>query len=111
MALEGERPAPNNSQENTVFISYASEDFQQADRLYKDLKNAGLNPWLDKYNLLPGHKRKDKIEDAINKSRYFIALFSKASVGKIGYEQSQISFALDVLKNYPPNKIFYIPVR
>jgi hypothetical protein len=53
LALEGEAPEPNKSQENTVFISYASEDFQQADRLYKDLRNAGLNPWLNKYNLLP----------------------------------------------------------
>jgi hypothetical protein len=38
LALEGEHPAPKKSQGITVFISYASEDFQQADRLYKDLK-------------------------------------------------------------------------
>jgi hypothetical protein len=43
LALEGERPTSKKSQENTVFISYASEDFQQADKLYKDLKNAGMN--------------------------------------------------------------------
>ena len=110
-ALEGEHPAPYNSQENTVFISYASEDFQQADRLYKDLKHAGLNPWLDKHNLLPGKNWEDEIENAIGQSRYFIPLFSKTSVEKIGYVQSEFKFALEVLKRYPPNKIFYIPVR
>jgi hypothetical protein len=41
LALKGERLAPNKSQGKTVFIGYASEDFEQADRLYKDLKNAG----------------------------------------------------------------------
>jgi tetratricopeptide (TPR) repeat protein len=110
LALEGERPT-SKSQENTVFISYAREDFQKADRLYNDLKNAGLNPWLDEHNLLPGQNRRDEIENAISKSRYFIPLFSKTSVEKIGYVQSEFKFALDVLKSYPPNKIFYIPIR
>jgi len=111
MALEGERPAPNNSQENTVFISYASEDFQQADRLYKDLKHAGLNPWIDKHNLLPGKNWEDEIENAIGQSRYFIPLFSSTSVKKVGVVQTEFRFALDVFKRYPPGMIFYIPVR
>jgi hypothetical protein len=96
-------------QENTVFISYARED--AAKRLQKDLKDAGLNAWLDEETLLPGQNWQDQIEDAITKSRYFIPLFSKASVKKIGYVQSGLRFALDVLKRYPPNKVFYIPVR
>jgi hypothetical protein len=81
----------------------------QKDR--KDLKDAGLNPWLDKEEILPGQNWENQIEDAISKSRYFIPLFSKTSVEKIGYVQSEFKFALEVLKRYPPNKIFYIPVR
>ena len=110
MALEAGRTAAN-SRENTVFISYAREDSDAAKRLAKDLKEAGLNPWLDKEELLPGQNWENQIEDAISKSRYFIPLFSKISVAKIGYVQSEFKFALDVLKRYPPNKIFYIPVR
>ena len=53
MALEGAHPAAK-SQEHTVFISYAREDSDAAKRLKKDLKDAGLNPWLDKEELLPG---------------------------------------------------------
>lgn len=30
-----------------IFISYAREDVEAARRLYRDLKNAELNPWLD----------------------------------------------------------------
>ena len=109
--MEREGPEPNKSQENTVFISYASEDSGAAKRLRKDLKDAGLNPWLGKEELLPGQDWKYQIEDAISKSRYFIPLFSKTSVEKIGYVQSEFKYALEVLKRYPPNKIFYIPVR
>lgn len=75
------------------------------------MKDAGLNPWLDKEEILPGQIWENQIEDAISKSRYFIPLFSKTSVEKIGYVQSEFKFALDVLKKYSPNKIFYIPVR
>ena len=104
-------PTSKQGQEKTVFISYASEDFQQADRLYKDLKNAGLNPWLGKYNLLPGQNRRDEIKNAIKQSRYFISLFSSISVKKVGDVQTEFKFALDVFKTYPPGMIFYIPVR
>jgi tetratricopeptide (TPR) repeat protein len=110
LALEGAHPAAKN-QEIMVFISYAREDSGAAKRLRKDLKDAGLNPWLDKEELLPGQNWENQIEDAISKSRYYIPLFSKTSVEKIGYVQSEFKFALDVLKRYPPNKIFYIPVR
>ena len=111
MTLEGEPPTSKQSQEKTVFISYASEDFQQADRLYNDLKNAGLKPWLDEHNLLPGQNRRDEIEDALKRSRYFIPLFSSTSVKEIGHVQTEFRFALEVFKRYPPRMIFYIPVR
>jgi hypothetical protein len=48
LALEGEGPEPNKSQGNTVFIGYAREDSDAAKRLRKDLKDAGLNPWLNR---------------------------------------------------------------
>jgi hypothetical protein len=111
LTLEAERPALNNSQQITVFISYAREDSKAAIRLRKDLKDAGLNPWLDKEKILPGQNWENQIEDAISKSRYFIPLFSRASVQKIGYVQNEFKFALDVLKRYPPNMIFCIPIR
>ena len=77
-----ELPA-TKSQENTVFISYAREDFDAAKRLQKDLKDAVLNTWLDKEKIFLG----------------------------LGYVQNEFKFALEVLKRYPSNMIFYLPVR
>lgn len=48
----------------TVFISYAHEDAEFAERLYKDLKNAGLVPWLDKQTIRAGENWKIAIRKA-----------------------------------------------
>jgi len=62
------------------FISYARGDFDVAMRLYSKLKNAGLNAWLDKYEMLPGQNLGYEIQDALEHSRYIIPLFSSASI-------------------------------
>jgi TIR domain-containing protein len=110
LALHGERPV-TNSQENTVFISYAREDSDAAKRLQKDLKNAGLNPWLDRECLIAGKNWKISIRKAIKESRYFIPLFSSVSVIKRGYVQKEFKYAIEVLDEFPELEIFVIPCR
>ncbi|MDM8550085.1 toll/interleukin-1 receptor domain-containing protein [Desulfobacterales bacterium HSG2] len=56
-----------------VFISYAREDIEIAGRLYDDLKSAGVTPWMDEKDLLPGQDRKVHITKAIWNCKYFIA--------------------------------------
>ena len=94
-----------------IFISYAREDIEAARRLYKDLKNFDLEPWLDKESLLPGQKWKSAIKSAIKNGRYFIALISKNSVSKRGYVQKEIRDALEILDEFTDQDIFIIPVR
>lgn len=95
-----------------IFVSYASEDSDAAFKLYEDLKTrTNLEPWLDKKNLLPGQDWNLEIRKAIERSRYFIALFSSTSVGKRGYVQKEFKRALDVLDEFPEGEIFAIPVR
>ncbi len=94
-----------------VFISYAREDFKTAKKLYDDLKEAGVTPWLDDEDLLPGQNWKMGISQAIADTDYFLALLSENSVTKTGYVQNELSKALDVLEGYPPDKIYMIPVR
>src|SRR5215212_11676903 len=94
-----------------VFISYSREDTDAANRLYNDLKMAGLDPWLDTQSLLAGQDWKIAIKDAIKSSRYFIPILSTNSVEKIGYVQRELKEALEVLKEFPESKIFMIPVR
>jgi tetratricopeptide (TPR) repeat protein len=109
--LEGEGPTPKQGQEKTVFISYAREDFDAAKELYKDLKNAGLTPWLDKESLLPGEEWDFEIRKAIKKSTFFLVVLSSNSVDKRGYVQKEFKFGLEVLDEVPESQIFVIPVR
>jgi hypothetical protein len=101
----------SENQENTVFISYAREDYQPALRLYQDLQRTDLQPWLDKEELLPGQSWNLEIRKAIRKSRYFVALFSSTSVQKRGYVQKEYKLSLEVLDEFPEGEIFAIPVR
>ena len=80
-----------NLKEQIVFISYASGDNQVAEVVYYALKNAGLNPWLDKFSILPGQNWGNEIENAIKSSSYFIAILSEQSVSKRGYVQKGTS--------------------
>lgn len=94
-----------------VFISYARADSEVANRLYDDLKLSGMDPWLDTESLLGGQDWKFAIKEAIRSSRYFIPLLSSNSVEKVGYVQREFKEALEFLKEFPPSKIFVIPVR
>jgi hypothetical protein len=69
-----------NREKQKTFLSYAREDMGMAKQLYNDLKRYGLDVWLNTESLLPGDRWKDKIQDAIENSNYFIALLSTRSV-------------------------------
>lgn len=100
------------------FISYAIEDIHVAQSLYRRLREFGLSPWMDKppspyvmEGLKPGELWEDRLRDAISSAKYFIPLFSKRSVEKTGYVQSEFRQALGRLAQIPAGKIFVIPVR
>lgn len=95
----------------TVFISYAKEDKAPVERLYFELRKAGVTSWLDSFDLIPGQLWEKQIEEAISHSSYFIAALSSRSVGKRGHVQKEIRQALDIANEYPEDKLFVIPVR
>ncbi|MEZ4526802.1 MAG: toll/interleukin-1 receptor domain-containing protein [Desulfobacterales bacterium] len=94
-----------------VFISYAREDIATARRLYEDLKMAGIVPWMDKIDLLPGQNWKFHITKAIRESSYFIALLSSKSLSKRGFVQKELKLALDILGEFSDEDVFLIPAR
>ena len=94
-----------------VFISYAIEDRNYAQNLYIALRQRGHKPWMDKQDLIPGQEWEVEIRRAIEKADYFLALMSRNSVTKRGFVQKEIRFALDVLGEIPPGRIFFIPAR
>ena len=94
-----------------IFISYATEDYDLALRIYNDLKEKGAEPWLDIEDLLPGQNWKIIIKDVIRDSDYFLTLLSSRSVSKKGFVQEEQRVAFEEARTYPPDKIFIIPVR
>jgi len=94
-----------------VFISYAKGDKGYAEKLYSDLQQAGVKPWLDSVDLVPGQPGEVAIRRAISDCSYFIAILSSRSVRKKGHVQKEIRHALDIAEEYPEDKIFIIPVR
>ncbi len=94
-----------------IFISYAREDSNIANRIYDDLNKAGVNPWLDTKNILPGQNWQRVTIKALKESDYVLILLSSDSLSKKGFVQKEIKVALDVLDEFPVDDIFILPVR
>lgn len=95
----------------TIFLCYASEDREKVRAVYEQLQKNGFNPWMDKEDLLPGENWRSEIPRVIRESDFILIFFSKTSVGKRGYVQTEFNLALDVLTEIPDGHIFVIPVR
>lgn len=95
--------------EKRIFLAHASEDKVAVRKLYRKLKENGLEPWLDEENLHPGVRWDDEIKKAIKNSRIFLACISNNSIAKSGYVQKELRMALAELENKPPGYIYFIP--
>ena len=95
----------------SVFISYASEDFDDAKKLQKFLINHGYSVWLDRDNILPGEKWKDAIERGLNNAHFIIPCLSTKSVSKRGFVQREMRFAIDKADEFFDDDIFIVPVK
>lgn len=62
----------------TVFVSYASENVESARRIADTLLSLGFRDvWLDKKKLIGGDDWSDRIEEAIEKSDFFMPILSR----------------------------------
>ena len=104
-----EEAAPDRSRPK-VFLSYAREDEEQVRRLYRQLTEAGFDPWLDKEDILPGEQWLESIQSAIEAADFFAACLSPNSVTKRGVLQKEINQALDVWEGMLPDDIYLIPI-
>jgi hypothetical protein len=52
-----------------------------------------------------------QIRKTIEKSKYFLPLFSSISVLKKGYIQKEFELAINTLEDIPEDQIFIIPIR
>jgi flagellin-specific chaperone FliS len=94
-----------------VFLCYAREDVKKVEDLYQELARAGIKPWMDIYDILPGEKWENRIQQAIRESDLFLACLSTKSINKRGFLQKEIKDALDTWREKVEGDIYLIPVR
>lgn len=64
-----------------IFLSYRSTEAEFALRLAADLKNAGINLWMDRLDLRPGDDWPSAIEKALNDCAAMISVVSPDYIG------------------------------
>lgn len=93
-----------------VFISYAREDWDKANSIYKRLLSEGFKPWIDQFDLLPGQDWNLYIKKAIQEADYFLVLISKNSNRKESYFRKEFRWGLEVQEKKLKEGIYLIPV-
>src|SRR6266851_829335 len=94
-----------------VFLCHSKEDKAAVRQLYARLLTDRIKPWLDEEDLLPGHDWQLEIPRAVRSADAVVVCLSAESVGKTGYVQKEIAFALDAAEERPEGTIFVIPAR
>ena len=101
----------NTSEKPKVFISYVREDKEIVDDLYDNLRESNCDPWLDETEFKPGTRWKQGIEEAIEKSDFFISCFSSKSINKRGHFWVELGLAIKETERRPIDQIYFIPAR
>jgi len=107
--FQGSHSAPTRSLR--VFLCHSSSDKLRVRNLYRRLRIEGIDPWLDKENLLPGQDWQQEIRNTMRIMDVVIVCISQNSINKVGFVQKEIVFALDVADEHPAGTIFIVPIR
>jgi hypothetical protein len=102
---------PEAARKLRVFLCHALGDKPAVRDLYRRLRADGFAPWLDEEDILPGQDWDFEIKNAVCSADVVIVCLSCQSVGKAGYVQKEIRFALDVADRQPEGTIYIIPLR
>ena len=94
-----------------VFLCHALDDTPKTRELYEYLKQRGIQPWLDKEDLLPGQDWEIEIPKALEASDVVIICLTKNSVEKEGYIHKEIRFAVEKALEMPEGRTSLIPVK
>jgi TolB-like protein/tetratricopeptide (TPR) repeat protein len=109
--MEGESVSQVSSPAGAVFVSYASQDAQAAQRICEALRSAGVEVWFDQSELRGGDAWDRQIRDQIHECRLFIALISaQTEVRDEGYFRREWKLAVDRTHDMAEKKAFLVPV-
>jgi hypothetical protein len=63
-----------------IFFSYARPDSEFAEKLANDLRSAGVSPWFDQHDILPGERWDSAVQNALKTSPWLLVVLSPHSV-------------------------------
>jgi len=98
----------------TVFISYASEDREAAERVAAYFLDHGIRPWLDKHDLEGGVRWDARIQRAIAEDVDYVVVLQSSSLLSKSERESYVNLEIRLakqreLKYGPRGKKFLIP--
>jgi TolB-like protein/tetratricopeptide (TPR) repeat protein len=109
--MEGESPKPPSTPTGAVFLSYASQDTDVAQRICTALRGAGIEVWFDQSELRGGDAWDRKIREQIHDCRLFIPVISANSERRDeGYFRREWSLAVERTRDMAYKRAFLVPV-
>ncbi len=85
----------------TIFFSYSRVDSQFVLKLAKDLRDTGVNVWLDQLDIAAGSHWDSSIEKALHSSKTLLIILSATSVASENV-MDEVSYALEEGKKVIP---------
>lgn len=99
------------SQNTAVFLSYASEDVEAAERIANALSDAGIEVWFDKSELMGGDAWDQKIRRQIKECTLFVPIISANTQARSeGYFRLEWKLAADRTHLMADDHPFLFPV-
>lgn len=101
----------DKEQKPSVFISYATEDYEKVILIYDYLEKIGLYPWMDKKNLIAGEDWERALWKAARKADFFVICLSHLAITKRSFLQREIKRALTIWEEKLEDDIYVLPIK
>ncbi len=109
--MGAELAEPSSTPTRAVFLSYASQDAEAAQRICAALRSAGVEVWFDQSELRGGDAWDRQIRERIHDCRLFIALISAHTEARDeGYFRHEWKLAVERTHHMSDKKPFLVPV-
>jgi len=82
---------------HNIFISYSRQDAAVVEQLASSLRDAGFLVWLDRWELMPGARWKNSIEEAIRAASAVIVCFGQSGTSQWQRGEYQTALELEAL--------------
>jgi TolB-like protein/Tfp pilus assembly protein PilF len=106
-----ESPKSASTPTGAVFLSYASQDAEAAQRICAALRSAGLEVWFDQSELRGGDAWDRQIRERLHDCRLFIAVISaNTETRDEGYFRREWKLAVERTQDMSEKKAFLVPV-